>query len=136
MKITIENWMLLTINNNKELVTRGTAISKKFFRTLKEAQTDESYITSLKNIADAIEENLDLEEGSYTSEELFADLPSLVGVAMNKGDIDPLDTVWYKKDGIWYKSILDNCTKYFDFLMDSNIEEVLLDISIPHDLKP
>ena len=34
MKITIENWMLLTINNNKELVTRETDISKKFFNTL------------------------------------------------------------------------------------------------------
>ena len=43
MKITIENWMLLTINNNKELVTRGTALSKKFFRTLKEAHTDMLY---------------------------------------------------------------------------------------------
>lgn len=121
---------------NLYLYSKTTKGKKDIWDILKEAQTDESYITSLKNMADAIEENLDVEEGSYTSEELFADLPSLVGVAMNKGDIDPLDTVWYKKDGVWYKSILDNCTKYFDFLMDSNIEEVLLDISIPHDLKP
>ena len=121
---------------NLYLYSKTTKGEKDIWNILKAAQTNESYITSLKNIADAIEENLDVEEGRYTSEELFADLPSLVGVAMNKGDIDPLDTVWYKKDGVWYKSILDNCTKYFDFLMDSNIEEVLLDISIPHDLKP
>ena len=40
MKIIIENWMLLTINNNKELVTRGTDVSKKFFKTFKEAYAD------------------------------------------------------------------------------------------------
>ena len=43
MKITIENWMLLTINSNKELVTRGTDVSKKFFNTFKEAHTDMLY---------------------------------------------------------------------------------------------
>ena len=43
MKITIENWMLLTINSNKELVTRGTDVSKKFFKTFKEAHTDMLY---------------------------------------------------------------------------------------------
>lgn len=43
MKMTIENWMLLTINSNKELVTRGTDISKKFYKTFKEAHTDMLY---------------------------------------------------------------------------------------------
>ena len=41
--MTIENWMLLTINSNKELVTRGTDISKKFYKTFKEAHTDMLY---------------------------------------------------------------------------------------------
>lgn len=43
MKLTIENWMLLTINSNNELVTRGTDISKKFFKTFKEAHTNMLY---------------------------------------------------------------------------------------------
>lgn len=43
MKVTIENWMLLIINSNKELVTYGTNISKKFFKTFKEARADMLY---------------------------------------------------------------------------------------------
>lgn len=43
MKMTIENWMLLTINSNKELVTHGIDISKKFYKTFKEAHTDMLY---------------------------------------------------------------------------------------------
>lgn len=43
MKIIIENWMLLTINSNKELVTRGIDVSKKFFKTFREAHTNMLY---------------------------------------------------------------------------------------------
>ena len=43
MNFTVNNWMILIINSNKELVTRGTDVSKKFFKTFKEAHTDMLY---------------------------------------------------------------------------------------------
>ena len=52
MKMTIENWMLLTINSNKELVTRGTDISKKFYKTLVYSMWIGSSCTSIFNIND------------------------------------------------------------------------------------
>ena len=38
MKWKVSNWMVLTINNSKELVTRGVYMSKKFFSTYEDAR--------------------------------------------------------------------------------------------------
>lgn len=43
MNFTVNNWMVLTINSNKELVTRGVDISKKFFKSYEEAHQDMVY---------------------------------------------------------------------------------------------
>lgn len=37
MKFTVNKWMLLVINSNKELVTRGVDVSKKFFDKYEDA---------------------------------------------------------------------------------------------------
>ena len=54
MKYTVNNWMLLIINSNKELVTQGVYVSNKPFNTYEDAyenmlQTSKSFVKA-KNI--------------------------------------------------------------------------------------
>lgn len=54
MKYTVNNWMLLIINSNKELVTQGICVSNKPFNTYEDAyenmlQTSKSFAKA-KNI--------------------------------------------------------------------------------------
>ena len=43
MNFTVNNWMILIINSNKELITRGVDVSKKFFKSYEEAYKDMVY---------------------------------------------------------------------------------------------
>ena len=56
MNFTVNNWMVLTINSNKELVTRGVDISKKFFKSYDEARKEMIYASrcyvKAKNVED------------------------------------------------------------------------------------
>ena len=72
MKITIENWMLLTINSNKELVTRGTDVSKKFFKTFKEAHAYMLY--SSRSYAKAKDEETDIYSAYVDCGEYFVQM--------------------------------------------------------------
>jgi len=100
--------------------TIGNEHFKKLFNSLKEDPNQAKYVhDTVLEIVNIIENNL------YTPENIVDEtLVSVCGVKIHKGEIDPLDTVFYKKDGQWHKIILDTCSKYFNFIMDTTIEEV------------
>lgn len=51
MKYTVNNWMLLVVNSNEELVTRGISVSNKPFNTYEEAY--ENMLQTSKSFAKA-----------------------------------------------------------------------------------
>lgn len=105
--------------------------------------SDKGRISPLKNnslkynidIANLIIDNQDITDGKL-DESSAKKLINAVGKRINKGDIEPLDTLIIQKNGNYEKITMDNTKKYFDTITDENVTEVYLDVSAPHDLKP
>ena len=72
MKCKVSNWMVLTINNSRELVTRGVDVSKKFFSTYKDAR--EYMIEESNKYAKAKERDLDKNEAFIDCGEYFVQI--------------------------------------------------------------
>lgn len=122
---------------------RGSEFQKDFNDTfthyalasLEENPNQPSLLNMLQQILDTIEMNLTLPEGEI-DEQTYNNLVISVGHKITKTEVDPLDTVIYKKGNKFYKITLDTTEKYFSIIQDPYIEEIYLDISTPHDLKP
>ena len=88
-------------------------------------------------IADTIELNLGEDNNNIELiQDQFENAIEFAGHKITKTEADPLDTVFYEKDGKYYKTRLDTAEKYFNFVNDPNITNTYLDITTPHDLKP
>lgn len=102
-----------------------------------EAYTDQNAQDYLHMIADTIELNLGEDNNNIELiQDQFENAIEFAGHKITKTEADPLDTVFYEKDGKYYKTRLDTAEKYFNFVNDPNITNTYLDITTPHDLKP
>lgn len=89
----------------------------------------------LKQNIKIIEDNLKLKDGELTEQEFKSSIQA-VGRKISRTQADPLDTVFYKKGEKYYKLTLDSAKNYFDLVNDPEIQDVWMDITTPHDLKP
>lgn len=94
-------------------------------------------------INDIIQSVLDNYDLSKIDTEVLAEkaknIAQYVGRKITLGQVEPLDTVFVikgKKGKDIQKITLDTAEKFFDLIRDNKIDELYLDLSTPHDLKP
>jgi hypothetical protein len=91
-------------------------------------------------INDIIQSVLDNYNLSKIDTEVLAEkaknIAQYVGRKITLGQVEPLDTVFVIKGKDIQKITLDTAEKFFDLIRDNKIDELYLDLSTPHDLKP
>lgn len=72
MKCKVSNWMVLSVSNNKSLVTRGYHITKNFFSSFEDAR--EFMLEESEKYAKAKEKDLDKSEAFIDCGEYFVEI--------------------------------------------------------------
>lgn len=72
MKCKVNNWMVLSISNNKTFVTRGFYVRKEFFSTYEDAR--EFMLEESSKYTKAIERDLDKDEAFIDCGEYFVQI--------------------------------------------------------------
>lgn len=102
-------------------------------------QQDQSAVDELNKIQSwtrQIAEYFGTNPNGTISKEAFEASVFTAGHKIQKGEADPLDAVFYIKNGKYYHAVLDTAEKYFNFVNDPEITEAWLDLFTPTDLKP
>lgn len=93
---------------------------------------DTSAIRTFQAAIANVRQNTKIESG----EQIHDGIVNACSRKITTGEAEPLDTVFVNKNGSWYKVKLDTAKAYFDILNNTDIIDIRLDITTPHDLKP
>lgn len=91
----------------------------------------------INDIIQSVLDNYDLSKiDTKVLTEKAKNIAQYVGRKITLGQVEPLDTVFVIKGKDIQKITLDTAEKFFDLIRDNKIDELYLDLSTPHDLKP